>query len=75
VTARDHGCCYICGREADEDETFELDHIRPVAEGGAATDMENLGLACAACHEVKSKAEARRGNARKLARRRRPPRG
>ncbi|MFH0244439.1 HNH endonuclease [Streptomyces sp. HK10] len=70
VTARDNGCCHMCGREPDEGQAFDLDHIRPVAEGGAAADLDNLGLACPDCHAAKSRAESARGNARRLARRR-----
>ncbi len=76
VGRRDHGCCYLCGDAEDdsddEDDTYVLDHITPVAEGGSVTDLDNLGLLCPPCDEVKSKAEAARGNARRLERRRRP---
>ncbi|MET9604501.1 HNH endonuclease signature motif containing protein [Streptomyces sp. NPDC006512] len=70
VGVRDNGCCHYCGGEPDEGETLQLDHIRPVAEGGAITDLDNLGLIHAEpCHADKSKAEAARGNQRRLARR------
>ncbi|MET9617548.1 HNH endonuclease [Kitasatospora indigofera] len=67
VSRRDNGCCYICG-DADAD-SYVLDHITPVAEGGSVTDLDNLGLACPPCDEVKSKAEALRGNQRRQERR------
>jgi 5-methylcytosine-specific restriction protein A len=74
VRRRDHGCCYLCGapEPADEPEAqpYVLDHKVPVSEGGSARDLDNLGLLCPACDDVKSKAEALRGNAR---RRSRPP--
>ncbi|MEV8396095.1 HNH endonuclease [Streptomyces sp. NPDC057596] len=76
VTARDNGCCYRCGieqpdREDDPDgeHQHQLDHVRPISEGGAVEDLDNLGLICLDCHEVKSKAEAARANrARRKAR-------
>jgi 5-methylcytosine-specific restriction protein A len=71
VTRRDYGCCYMCGDGAAD--AYVLDHITPVAEGGSVTDLDNLGLACPPCDEAKSKAEAARGNARRLERRRARP--
>lgn len=67
VTQRDHGCCYMCGtKQGDPDdpetEPHELDHVVPMFEGGSATSLDNLGLACVTCHEAKSKAEAARAN-------------
>ncbi|MEU3447240.1 HNH endonuclease [Streptomyces thermolilacinus] len=85
VTARDNGCCYLCGTEQpdpaayDEDDPttwpHELDHVIPISEGGSATSLDNLGLACTSCHETKSKAEAARANARRHARRPSTPAG
>ena len=43
-------------------EAFVLDHKVPIFEGGSPSDMENLGLLCPECDEVKSKAESRRAN-------------
>ena len=34
-----------------------VDHIRPVNQGGAPLDLENLQSLCAACHNRKSGAE------------------
>lgn len=72
VDRRDHGCCYMCGLdrgELDLDDPdvhdHELDHIIPISEGGSVESLDNLGLACTACHETKSKAEAARANARR----------
>ncbi|MCX4661488.1 HNH endonuclease [Streptomyces uncialis] len=69
---RDHDTCHRCGTteaellRADPDaEPLELDHITPIGEGGAAEDPANLGLICAPCHEIKSKQEAARANARR----------
>lgn len=74
VTKRDNSCCYMCGIEQgdpDDPETkpHELDHIIPIFEGGAVDNLDNLGLACVPCHEVKSKAEAARANQRRHRRR------
>ncbi|MFI1928340.1 HNH endonuclease [Streptomyces sp. NPDC020377] len=69
VTKRDHGCCYRCGADQEdvmaddpEAERFVLDHIVPIFEGGSRKDLDNLGLLCPPCDEVKSKAEAARAN-------------
>lgn len=73
VTARDRGCCYICGAEPPDDpETpgHELDHVVSIGEGGAREDLDNLGLACVACHATKSAAEALRANLARAKRRR-----
>jgi 5-methylcytosine-specific restriction protein A len=69
VDRRDNGCCYVCGREAEEDETFDLEHKTPISEGGSARDMDNLGLICPEDHEIKSKAEAARANRQRALRR------
>jgi 5-methylcytosine-specific restriction endonuclease McrA len=75
VTLRDNGCCYMCGAEPvdpelyDEDDRsthpHELDHVIPISEGGARRSLDNLGLACTACHDEKSKLEAARANDRR----------
>jgi 5-methylcytosine-specific restriction protein A len=73
VARRDRGCCYICGAEPPDDPDepgHELDHILPIGEGGAADDLDNLGLACTTCHAAKSAEEALRANAARHERRR-----
>lgn len=76
VAYRDNGCCYRCGADQDrrepDEQPFVLDHIVPMSEGGSARDLDNLGLLCGPCDEVKSKAEAARGNARRNRARARP---
>lgn len=68
VIHRDGERCANCGSSGCR---LELDHRVPHAEGG--TDrMSNLQLLCQDCHDVKSKAEANRGKARRAARRRLP---
>lgn len=41
----------------------EVDHIIPVAEGGA-DELDNLQAACPGCHRIKTQAEAARGRAK-----------
>jgi 5-methylcytosine-specific restriction protein A len=65
VAVRDNSSCYVCGREADEGEVFDLEHKRPISLGGSPDDMENLGLICAEDHAIKSKAEAAAANRRR----------
>ncbi|MEU6768521.1 HNH endonuclease [Streptomyces sp. NPDC046853] len=70
VTARDHNTCYVCGREAIEGETYDLEHKTPISQGGSPDDLDNLGLICAGDHEIKSKAEAAEANRLRVQRRR-----
>ncbi|WP_407107846.1 HNH endonuclease [Rhodococcus aetherivorans] len=70
VVARDGNRCSRCGAPGTGTR-LELDHIRPVAEGGRDT-LDNAQLLCGPCHLPKSQAEARRGKARRAARRRLP---
>lgn len=69
VAARDHNTCYVCGREAEEGETYDLEHKRPISQGGSPRDMDNLGLICEEDHAIKSKAEAAEANRRRSSRR------
>uniref|UniRef100_UPI002F912A44 HNH endonuclease n=1 Tax=Streptomyces sp. NBC_01177 TaxID=2903761 RepID=UPI002F912A44 len=65
----------MCGTEQPDRELYDeddpttwphdLDHIIPIFEGGSPTSLDNLGLACTACHGDKSKAEAARANQRR----------
>ena len=68
VAARDNNCCYMCGREQQDDETFDLEHKEPIHKGGSTNAMENLGLICAEDHEIKTKAEAAEANRRRSSR-------
>ena len=56
---RDRLTCAACGRVALEHD-LEVDHIKPLAEGGSDT-TKNCQLLCLDCHSVKTQAEARRG--------------
>lgn len=80
VSKRDNACCYQCGashddmiREDPEADGFVLDHIVPIFEGGSKTSMDNLGLLCASCDEIKSKSEALRANQARHQRRKKGP--
>lgn len=59
VAARDNGCCYVCGGE----DADELEHKVPVSQGGAARDLDNLGLIHSEpCHREKTAREALEGS-------------
>lgn len=53
VFKRDKFTCQYCGRKSPE-VTLEVDHIKPVAEGGT-NDILNLITACFDCNRGKSK--------------------
>ncbi len=46
---RDGQICMKCGRRLKEDD-FHVDHIVPLAKGGAEWDLSNLELSCAPCN-------------------------
>ncbi|WP_254400745.1 HNH endonuclease [Streptomyces sp. AC555_RSS877] len=70
VTARDNGCCYVCGGE----DADELEHKIPVSQGGAARDLNNLGLIHSEpCHREKTAREAAEGSRRARAKRNERP--
>jgi 5-methylcytosine-specific restriction endonuclease McrA len=49
VFQRAGGRCEYCGlSQAGQEAQFHVDHIRPLADGGA-TALENLALACVSC--------------------------
>lgn len=55
VFKRDKFTCQYCGRSAP-DVVLEVDHIKPVAEGGD-NDIMNLVTSCAECNRGKGKRE------------------
>ncbi len=66
VTERDNGCCYVCGGE----DADELEHKIPVSQGGAARDLDNLGLIHSEpCHREKTARESLEGARRARAKR------
>jgi 5-methylcytosine-specific restriction enzyme A len=60
VLERDCGLCQPCRSEQRVAAGTIVDHIKPKAEGGT-DDLANLQTICAACHAIKTAAEARRG--------------
>lgn len=58
ILARDGGLCVPC-RTADRiTVATEVDHITPLAQGGAESD-ENLQSICLPCHQAKTARESR----------------
>lgn len=57
--------CRQCGQPATE-----ADHIIPIAEGGATTDISNGQALCEPCHEAKTAADKQRGIERRKQHRR-----
>jgi hypothetical protein len=53
VFERDNFKCKICGREAQNDLTLEIDHIVAIAKGGF-DEMANLRTLCSDCNRGKS---------------------
>ena len=37
--------------------SLHVDHIKPIADGGALYELDNLSTKCAKCHEIKTRAE------------------
>lgn len=66
-------CCAVCGITPHGGARLELDHIVPLAEGGA-NEISNLQWLCSRHHSIKTRAEIRRGIERRKARRRLPER-
>jgi 5-methylcytosine-specific restriction enzyme A len=60
ILRRASGHCETCGAGGK----LEVDHIVNVAEGGTH-ELTNLQALCLACHAAKTKAEQRRGHARR----------
>ena len=65
---RDEPDCRACGEPATH-----VDHIVPIAEGGADVDPANLQSLCKRHHGPKTLAESHRGAKRAAQRRKNPP--
>ena len=50
ILDRDNWRCRVCGKHGK----MEVDHIRPVRNGGAEWDANNLQAICRACHMAKT---------------------
>lgn len=60
---------YVCAvAGCGHDQHLELDHVQPLAEGGA-DDLSNCAWMCRPHHQAKTLAEAARGRQRAIARR------
>ncbi|MGW2919512.1 HNH endonuclease [Streptomyces angustmyceticus] len=55
--ARDEFACVLCGAR----EALEVDHIRPIAQGGTWT-LDNAQTLCRPCHREKTAQDRRRKN-------------
>lgn len=58
---QDEPTCRVC----DFLPSVTVDHIVPIAEGGAELDRDNLQGICTPCHDAKTAEEAARGRARR----------
>ena len=53
------GICEACYQEPKQSKDLHLDHIKPLADGGDAYDLDNLQFLCRSCHGKKSIEEMR----------------
>ncbi|WP_354411979.1 HNH endonuclease signature motif containing protein [Marinobacterium sp. MBR-111] len=63
VLQRDKGLCQPCRRGGRVTPATEVDHIKPVAEGGTDADS-NLEAICTSCHRAKTAREAQAARGR-----------
>lgn len=56
ILLRDNYTCQLCLFKGIEVKADEVDHIMPLADGGADTDSNKQSL-CIECHKAKTKAE------------------
>ncbi len=56
VMIRDSGICHVCGQGGAD----EVDHVVPLAEGGADDFYNRAPIHSTPCHAAKTQAEARR---------------
>ena len=54
IYERDGGICMKCGKQVSK-EDYHVDHIIPIAAGGAEWDLNNLELSCPECNLKKGK--------------------
>jgi len=57
---RQHPLCAECGRQGRTTPAEHVDHIVPMADGGAAWDESNLEPLCKPCHSRKTMRELNR---------------
>ena len=54
VFLADHPLCAMCAAQGHTTAATLVDHIQPIADGGARLDQENLQSLCVACHGAKT---------------------
>lgn len=52
-----HPLCEQCEREGRTTAAKEIDHIKPIRQGGEALSFDNLQSLCSSCHAKKSAKE------------------
>ena len=52
-----HPLCVMCKKDGRATPAVIVDHIRPIKQGGAALDENNLQSLCRACHNTKTAGE------------------
>lgn len=60
ILRRDEGRCHVCGEYGAD----QVDHVIPLAEGGADDDSNLAAIHGEPCHKQKTQAEAQRARAR-----------
>ena len=51
--------CELCMNDDRLTEAKEIDHIKPISQGGEPFDIDNLQALCTSCHAKKSALEGR----------------
>lgn len=57
---RDCGLCVLCKAQQRVTPATEVDHITPIAEGGAEFHLDNLRSVCSPCHAAVTAEQTRR---------------
>jgi len=52
--------CEHCENKGITQHAQEVDHIKPISEGGDTLDLNNLQSLCRACHNIKTQADIER---------------
>lgn len=52
IVMRDGGACYICRQGRDNQDPWEIEHVKPRALGGT-DELDNLALAHRSCNRAK----------------------
>ncbi len=61
-----HSDCDVCGRlfqaKTNNNTGIEIDHVKPISQGGEMYDYDNLQMLCHVCHTRKTAKEIRQRN-------------